>query len=206
MLNVALTGNIAAGKSTVAKLFRRWGATIIDADELVREAQRPGSPTLASLLHRFGSEVLEADGNLNRPALRAMILRDPAARAALNAIMHPLVQRRRDELIAEARARGDRVVVSDIPLLFEAADPAAFDRVVLVDAPAELRLHRLVKERRWTEAEATALMAAQWPAERKRVWRGPGGRAPIVIDNDLDLANLEQRAREAWEAVLNAEG
>jgi len=202
MLNVALTGNVASGKSTVAKLFRRWGATIIDADELVREAQRPGSPALAALARRFGPEVLQADGNLDRPAVRALMLSDPAARAALNAIMHPLVQHRRDQLIAEARTRGDRVVVSDIPLLFEAADPAAFDRVVLVDAPAELRLRRLITERGFPEAEAMALMGTQWPAEQKRVWRGPGGRAPIVIDNDGDLATLEQRAHEAWERMM----
>jgi len=202
MLNVALTGNVASGKSTVAKLFQRWGATIIDADELVREAQRPGSPALAALAKRFGSGVLQSDGNLNRPAVRALMLRDPAARAALNAIMHPLVQRRRDELIAEAGARGDRVVVSDIPLLFEAADPAAFDRVVLVDAPADLRLQRLIAERGFSETEARALMATQWPAERKRVWRGPGGSAPIVIDNDGDLETLERRAREAWEKMI----
>jgi dephospho-CoA kinase len=115
--------------------------------------------------------------------------------------MHPLVQRRRDQLIAEAGARGDRVVVSDIPLLFEAADPAAFDRVVLVDAPTELRLRRLIAARGFSETEARALIATQWPAERKRAWRGPGGRAPIVIDNDGDLAALERRAKEAWEKM-----
>src|SRR5713101_3827428 len=114
-LNVALTGNIAAGKSAVIELFRSWGATIIDADQLVREAEAPGTDVLTAIVRRFGSDVLAPDGGLDRAAL-----------TALNAIVHPTVQRRREELLAEARARGDAVVINDIPLLFEALDPEQF--------------------------------------------------------------------------------
>ncbi len=105
MLNVALTGNIAAGKSTVVELLRRWGATIIDADELAREAEAPGTEVLTAIVKRFGTNVLHRDGTLDRPALRAKVMGDDAALADLNAIVHPAVRRRRDELLAAARAR-----------------------------------------------------------------------------------------------------
>src|SRR5213593_5035253 len=143
MLNVGLTGNIASGKSTVVDLFRRWGATIIDADVLAREAQAPGGEVLAAIARRFGADVLVADGALDRAALRAKVMGDDAALADLNAIVHPAVRRRRDELLAAAKARGDLLVVNDIPLLFEALDPAQFDAVVLVDAPQPVRRARL---------------------------------------------------------------
>src|SRR5690349_13521978 len=126
MLNVALTGNIAAGKSTVADLFRAWGAVVIDSDELVRVEQAPGSPVLAAIAARFGADVLLADGSLDRARLRGKVMGNPDALAALNAIVHPEVFRRRAALVQEAAARGERMVVSDIPLLFEVADPAAF--------------------------------------------------------------------------------
>src|SRR6185436_12746180 len=99
MLSVALTGNIGAGKSTVAELFRRWGATIIDADQLVHELQAPGQPVLAHIAARFGKELLNADGSLDRPALRARVLTDAGALAELNRIVHPAVYRRRQELL-----------------------------------------------------------------------------------------------------------
>src|SRR2546429_4397652 len=102
MLNVALTGNIAAGKSTVVDLFRRWGATIIDADELARQAQAPGGAVLAAIAQRFGADVLAADGSLDRAALRGKVMGDQAALDALNAIVHPAVRSRRDELVREA--------------------------------------------------------------------------------------------------------
>src|SRR2546426_2169628 len=111
MLNVGLTGNIASGKSTVVDLFRRWGATIIDADALAREAQAPGGEVLAAIARRFGADVLAADGSLDRAALRAKVMGDDAALAALNAIVHPAVRQRRAQLIRAARSRGDLLVV-----------------------------------------------------------------------------------------------
>src|SRR5437879_6191678 len=147
MLNVALTGNIAAGKSTVVELFRGWGATIIDADELARQAQAPGGEVLAAIAQRFGSDVLAPEGALDRAALRSKVMGDQAALDALNAIVHPAVRRRRDDLAREARERGDVLLVNDIPLLFEVLDPGQFDAVVLVDAGVALRRTRL--RRRW---------------------------------------------------------
>jgi len=195
MLNVALTGNIAAGKSAVAGLFRAWGATIIDADQLAREAQAPGSPVLRQIATRFGGDVIGPDGALDRPALRRRVMADPAALADLNRIVHPAVHRRRAELLAEARARGDRVVVSDVPLLFEAADPAEFDAIVLVDAPEPVRRERLMAYRGLSAEEADRMIAAQAPSAPKR------RRSTFVIDNDDDLAALEARAREVWDRL-----
>ncbi len=195
MLNVALTGNIAAGKSTVVRLFREWGATIIDADQLVREAQRPGSVVLQEIAFRFGRDVILPGGELDRAALRGKVIGDEDALAALNAIVHPAVRRQRDRLLADAEARGDRIVVNDIPLLFEAADPDAFDVIVLVDAPPAVRRERIITHRALTPEDADRMIGAQAPAEAKRA------RSDYVIDNDADLAALERRAREVWTAL-----
>src|SRR5581483_4404613 len=155
MLNVGLTGNIAAGKSTVVALFRRWGATIIDADALAREAQAPGGEVLAAIVRRFGADVLAPDGGLDRAALRAKVMGDQAALDALNAIVHPAVRRRRDELLRAARARA----------------------IVLVDAPAAVRRTRLRALRGLSNEDADRMIAAQMPAERKRA------RSDFVIEN-----------------------
>ncbi len=196
MLSVALTGNIGAGKSTVAGLFEQWGATIIDADRLVREVQAPGQPALARIAARFGSEVIRADGTLDRGTLREAVLTDPGALADLNRIVHPEVRRWRLELLDEARARGDRIVVSDIPLLFEADDPGAFDAVVLVDAPELVRRARLLASRALSPEEVDRIMAAQQSATPKRA------RSDLIIDNDGDLPALERATRAVWEALL----
>jgi dephospho-CoA kinase len=196
MLNVALTGNIAAGKSVVAELFRRWGATVLDADAIVREVQAPGGPVMRRIADRFGEAVVRPDGSLDRAGLRRIVMADAAAREALERIVHPAVYARRAELAAAAEARGDRIVVSDIPLLFESGDAEAFDAVVLVDAPEPVRLRRLTDHRGLGEAEAREMIRAQLPASVKRP------RSHFVIDNDGDLAALERAASEVWRALV----
>ena len=193
---VALTGNVAAGKSRVANLFEAWGATLIDADALVRQMQRAGEPVFESIVARFGSGVVGEDGELDRAALRRQILSDPHAKRDLEAIVHPAVAARRHALTAEAVERGVPIVIADIPLLFEADNPDAFDAVVLVDAPEALRKARLVALRGLTPFEADQLIAAQLPSTLKR------RAADFVIDNDADLPTLEQRARVVWQALL----
>jgi dephospho-CoA kinase len=195
VLSVALTGNIASGKSTVAKLFERWGARLIDADAIVRELQQPGTPVFQQIVERFGPAVLAPDGTLDRASLRSLVFRDDHARDGLNAIVHPAVRARRDSLMAEARASRVPVVVQDIPLLFEALDPTAFDLVVLVDAPVDIRRARLMEHRHLDREEADRMIAAQLPAAAKR------SRSHLVIDNDADLVTLETRARAAWEEI-----
>ncbi len=194
MLNVALTGNAAAGKSTVARWFKEWGATLIDADELVREVERPGTPTLAEIARRFGSDLLLPDGSLDRARLRGLMLEDPARREALNAIVHPAVQARREALMRQAEARGDQIVIHDIPLLFEALDPRAFDLVVLVDAPDAVRRARLL-ERGLSAHEVERLFATQLPAAGKRA------RSDIVLDNLGSLEDLQRAAWGAWQTI-----
>ena len=189
MLNVALTGNIAAGKSTVVNWFRDWGATVIDADVLAREAQAPGSDVLAAIAGRFGTDVLAADGTLDRAALRAKVIGDDVALSSLNAIVHPAVQQRRVELQRVARDRGDALLINDIPLLFEALDPDVFDVIVLVDAPFAVRRTRLRALRGLSNDDADRMIAAQMPAERKRT------RSHHVIDNAGTLKELEAKAR-----------
>jgi dephospho-CoA kinase len=196
MLSVALTGNIGAGKTTVAEFFQRWGATVIDADQLVREGQQPGHPVLGSIVARFGKDVLHPDGTLDRAALRSRVLADPGALADLNRIVHPEVHRRRLELLTEARGRGDRVVISDIPLLFESADPAEFDVIVLVEAPDAVRRARILAKRGISGVEADQLMRAQLPSSSKR------SRSDYVIDNVGDLLDLERAASAVWDALL----
>jgi dephospho-CoA kinase len=196
MLNVALTGNIAAGKSAVAELFRRWGATVLDADAIVREVQAPGGAVIRQIADRFGDAVVLPDGSLDRAGLRRIVMADAGAREALERIVHPAVYARRAELAAEAAARGDRIVVSDIPLLFESGDAGAFDAVVLVDAPEPVRLRRLMERRGLSETEAWGMIRAQLPASAKRA------RSDYVIDNDGDLAALKHAASEVWHALV----
>ena len=169
MLNVALTGNIAAGKSSVVQRFERWGATVIDADQLVREVQAPGSAVLQAIVERFGVSVLDQHGALDRARMRAIVVEDAQARTDLNAIVHPAVRLRRAERHAEAAAIGDLVVINDIPLLFEAADPSQFDYVIVVDAPLELRRERLIQHRHLDPVVADQLIASQLPADAKRI-------------------------------------
>jgi dephospho-CoA kinase len=195
-LNVALTGNIAAGKSAVAQLFRGWGATVLDADAIVREVQAPGGAVMERIAQRFGQAVVLPDGTLDRSAVRRIVMGDAAAREALERIVHPAVYARRAELAREAEARGDRIVVSDIPLLFETGHAEGFDAVVLVDAAEPVRLRRLVEQRGLTDAEALAMIRAQMPASAKRE------RSDYVIDNDGDRAALERAASEVWRALV----
>jgi dephospho-CoA kinase len=195
MLNIALTGNVASGKSTVASLFAQWGAEIIDADQLVREVQAPGTPVLLAIARRFGTNVLKPDGSLDRAQLRSQVLADPQALADLNQLVHPAVLKLREARVAALREAGAKIVVTDIPLLFEVANPDAFDAVVLVDAPVDLRRQRLFERSGLPAREADRLIAAQMPSEMKR------SRATFVIDNDADLATLEARAREVWTAM-----
>src|SRR6266852_8539537 len=192
MLNVGLTGNIASGKSTVVELFKKWGATVIDADALAREAQAPGSAVLAAIARRFGGDVVSQDGTLDRAGLRAKVIGDDGALAALNAIVHPAVQQRRLELQRAAGERGDAIVVNDIPLLFEVLDPAQFDAVVLIDAPVTLRRTRLRALRGLTNEDADRMIAAQMPAERKRP------QSQYVIDNDGTISDLEKQAKRVF--------
>lgn len=198
MLIVGLTGNIAAGKSMVAQRLAALGATVIDADHLAREAVRPGTRALRRIVDRWGVGVLMPDGTLDRTALREIVFADDVARAALDAIVHPEVALLREEEVAAARARGDRLVVCDIPLLFEVGLEGEMDRVVLVDAPPEVRRERLMRDRGLSASAASAMMAAQMPSQRKR------DRAHHLIDNDGTVEELDAKVRALHAELLRA--
>jgi len=195
MLLVGLTGNIASGKSTVARLLSERGATIIDADVLARRAVEAGTPAYGAIVARWGRAVQATDGAIDRDELRRIVFADPAQLEELNAIVHPQVLALRDELVDDARRRGDRIVVCDIPLLFERGLADGFDRIVLIDAPRPLRLERLMRERGLSETEAMDMITAQMPAELKRA------RANHVIDNTGTVHALSQKVGDVWAAL-----
>ena len=188
MITVGLTGGIGSGKSTVAELLSSYGAVIVDADVLAREAVAPGTPGLARVVEEFGPEVLTADGSLDRQRLATHVFGSPERLTALNAIVHPYVRRLSAELTAAAS--DDAVVVQVIPLLVENG-LTGFDVVVVVDASLGTQLRRLA-ERGMDEADARARIAAQATREQRRA------AADVVIDNDGDLAGLQAQVDRLW--------
>ena len=192
MLLVGLTGNIASGKSEVARLLGERGATLIDADLLAREAVRPGTTALARITERWGKGILAPDGRLDRDALRRIVFSDASELEELNGIVHPEVTRLRDVQIDIARARGDSVVVCVIPLLFERGLIQDVDYIVLVDAPRAIRLERLTEGRGLDGAEAMNMIASQMPAELKRA------RADYVIETTGSLDDLNRDVDRLW--------
>lgn len=162
MFVVGLTGGIAAGKSIVASRLAERGAAVVDADRLAREVVEPGTPGLAAVVERFGPMILTPEGSLDRAALGAIVFSDPASRLALEAITHPAVQALSQQRMREAVVGAPaRVVVYDVPLLVEARGVGEFDRVVVVNAPARMRIARLVALRGMTREEAEKRVASQ---------------------------------------------
>lgn len=190
MLRVGLTGGIGAGKSTVARLLVERGATLIDADLIAREVVEPGTPGLAAVVTEFGDTVLAPDGSLDRPALGALVFADDGRRAALNAIVHPMVHQRRQELVAEAGA--DAIVVEDIPLLVENSLGVNYPLVVVVHAPQHERVRRLVADRGMSGADALARIRAQASDEERRA------AADVWIDNSGSLGDTVAAVDQLW--------
>lgn len=188
MIVVGLTGNMAAGKSAVAGLWRRAGVPVISADELARQAVQPGSKGLARVEALLGPGAVGADGTMDRAAVRRLVFGDDGLRRGLEAIIHPEVRRLRDEWTEEQRGAGQGVVVWEIPLLFEAGIEGDVDVVVLVDAPRDVRRRRAMDTRGLSAEEVDAMMAAQMSAERKR------HRADFVIENGATRAELAECA------------
>jgi dephospho-CoA kinase len=200
MLKVGLTGNIAAGKSVVSGVWRELGAPVIDADELARRAVEPGTEALQAITTRWGDRVLGDDGRLDRSALREIVFRDADERARLEQIVHPAVRRLRADALARLEESGERIVVADIPLLYEVGMERDFDVVVVVHASARTRLRRLIEDRGLDPAGARRMVDSQMPSERKRE------RADVVIDNEGTVEELERRAREVWEGLVARAG
>jgi dephospho-CoA kinase len=194
---VGLTGGIGAGKSTVAAMLVARGAVLIDADEIAREVVGKGCPAHARVVERFGPEIVAPDGELDRQALAAKVFKDPPALADLEAIVHPEVRAEIASRLA-LEADADRVVVLDIPLLVEGGhldeyDPAG---VLVVDAPEELAVERLVELRHMARSDAEARIANQ-VSRTERI-----AKADFVIMNMGTREELEEMVRRAWEWML----
>ncbi len=190
MLRIGLTGGIGAGKSALSSTFEKYGAIIVDGDVIAREVVQPGTEGLASLVEAFGSDILLPDGSLDRPALAAKAFRDDEERQKLNGIVHPLVGKRRQEIISAVAE--DAVVVEDIPLLVESGMAPMFPLVVIVYADVEVRVRRLVEQRGMPEEDARARVAAQASDEQRRAV------ADIWLDNSGSSEDLVQRAHDVW--------
>ena len=194
---IALTGGIASGKSTIAARLEALGAVVVDADALSREVVEPGEPALAAIRDAFGEGVLLPDGRLDRPALGRIVFTDEAARARLNAIVHPAVIERSHDLFRAALERDpDAVVVYDVPLI-DARGVGEFERIIVADAPAATRLRRLVELRGMTEQEAQARVAAQLDDDARRAL------ASDLIDTGGTLDHTVEQTDALWRRLTS---
>lgn len=193
MYLVGLTGGIASGKSTVAQRWIELGAAHIDADQLAREVVEPGTLGLAKVVSEFGSDILLEDGSLDRAKLGQIIFSDPATRSTLEAIIHPLVRERAQQLLSTQQP--DAIVVYNVPLLVEAKVDLPFDKVVTVEAPADKQLERLLKYRGMTKAEAQLRIDSQaTPAARANI-------ADAILNSNQDLPGLLKDATALWQQI-----
>ena len=196
---IALTGGIASGKSTIARRLAEHGAVLVDADQLVRDVQAPGSEVLAQIVETFGPDVVAPNGDLDRAALGSKVFGDPDLLARLNAIVHPAVraesQRRFDEALAADPAA---VVVYDVPLLVEARVDDPWDMIVVAHAPAGERLRRLIELRGMTPDAAEQRIAAQ-VSDDKRL-----AVADVVIDTAGSLEETHAQTDALWQSIRAA--
>lgn len=202
MLLVGLTGGIGAGKSTVSAMLAERGAAVVDADQIARDLQSPGSPLLDRMAERFGDHIIRSDGSLDRAAVAAIVFGDDAdakqALADLNGIVHPAMQSEIRRQIA-AHADTDRIVVLDFPLLGENPrdDVAA---TIVVDIDPEVAVERLVEHRGMSAADARNRIASQISREERLA------QATHVVDNSGDRAELERRVDELWRRLTQLRG
>jgi dephospho-CoA kinase len=188
---IGLTGGVGSGKSTVAQILRELGATVIDADEAAHEVYAPGTPGFDAVVREFGPDYVR-EGQIDRRLLGALVFADEEARLRLNAIVHPLVRDWMAERTRDAFERGADIVVQDVPLLYEGGLEGLFSSVVLVYAPPDIQLERLVSSRGLPVERARAIIAAQMPIEEKR------RRAHHVIDNSGTVEQTRMQVEEMW--------
>jgi dephospho-CoA kinase len=192
-----LTGGIGSGKSTVAAPLAARGAVIVDADRIAREVVAAGTPGLSAVVEAFGRDVLTSEGELDRPALAAVVFADAEARGRLDAIVHPLVRQRAGEV--ERAASEEAVVVHDVPLLVETGQAASYDLVLVVEADEEARVRRLVG-RGLSADDARARIAAQATDEQRRAV------ADVVLDNSGTAEQLTAQVDRFWTARVAGSG
>jgi dephospho-CoA kinase len=194
MFLIGLTGGIAAGKSTVAKIWVGHGAIEIDADQLAREVVLPGTEGSKKIRQVFGAEVFDANGDLDRKALAAVIFHDSAKRTLLEQIIHPEVRRRANEILSTLPK--DSIVIYNVPLLVEAEVVMPFDKVITVEAPQEEQVARLIKHRGMTESEALSRIRVQASPARR------AARADVILSSNHDLDALLKHADNLWHEIV----
>jgi dephospho-CoA kinase len=193
-LRIGLTGGIGSGKSTVARMLVDCGAHLVDTDAIARSLTMPGGLAMPLIAERFGPALVAADGALDREAMRRLVFSDPAAKAALEGILHPLIGQ---ESLRLAAQNPERPLVYDVPLLAESPGPRPWrvrvDRVLVVDCLESTQVRRVAQRPGWDEAAALRVLAQQAPRSlRRRV-------ADAVIDNDdRDLASLQAEVQSLW--------
>ncbi len=195
MLVVGLTGGIATGKSTVAAMFAARGAAVVDADRIAHALQEPGQPCHRAIVEAFGREILDGAGRIDRRRLGARVFADAAARQRLERIMHPAIRRACEREIRAAEASGSRLCIVDAALILETGQRERFDRIVVVSAPEEVQVERLVRTRGLSPAEARERLASQWTTPAK------AALADFVIENGGDLASTEGQVARVYAAL-----
>lgn len=189
---VGLTGGIACGKTTVSNLFKDKGCPIVDADQVAREVVEPGELGLSQVVERFGTGVITEDGTLNRKKLGQIVFSDEAARAELNAILHPLIQKRMQEKKEQALKLAPPFVIMDIPLLYENGHENTMDIVIVVYVPASVQLERLMLRDGFSRQEAKKRIASQMDIEEKKK------RADFIIDNTGTFEDTKQQVEKIY--------
>jgi dephospho-CoA kinase len=192
-MNIGLTGGIATGKSTVARLLTERGAILIDLDRIAREVVEPGQPSLLRIAERFGQAILLEDGSLDRKKLGAVVFAEPAERKALEAIIHPAIRSVMKERMEYHEGNSpDKLVVVDVPLLYESGLESYFQQIMVVYIPREEQLLRLLERDKLTDEEAQNRLQSQMDIEEKK------RRADILINNSGSLAETEQQIEGYW--------
>jgi len=190
---VGLTGGIATGKSTVSVMFRDKGAFVVDADAIARRLLAPGSPMVAVLRERFGPAVFQGDGQVNRRWLRDRIAASAEDRQWLNAVMHPEIIRREEAAVATAPAG---LVIVDAALMFETGSHKRFDTVIVVYAPRQVQLARLMARDGMERSAAEAFLDTQMDVEKKKEM------ADHVIDNSGSLEETRRQVETVYGILM----
>ena len=200
MLNVGLTGGIACGKSTVAKMFVSRGAHLIDFDRLTHEAQEPGKPAWQKIVDYFGREILQPDKKIDRIKLGNIVFADKKKLSKLGKIVHPLIYQEWEARLEKiGKKEKHAIVLSDVPLLFEGKMQYFFDLTMVVLVSQEDQINRLMKRNGWSREEAQKRLNSQMPVSEKIAL------ADIVIDNKGTVADTERKVNEIWQELLHRE-
>lgn len=187
---IGLTGSIGAGKSTVAKLLRKSGYVVIEADAIAHEGLKKGTPTYDLIVNKFGSGIVDSNGEINRSALGRVIFGDETSRAWLEGVLHPMVQKRVRDLREQLQKKGDAMAFYEVPLLFEKGLQNQFDKIVVVWVSTKVQEQRLQARNAWTSEEIAQRNQSQWPVGEKVKL------ADFSINNDGELAELEKTVAE----------